>query len=53
MLKKRQLGETILGLHHGVKGGWRGSVEESSNACKKGIRLDLISTKDPCKGNEL
>nr|POE75264.1 hypothetical protein CFP56_14299 [Quercus suber] len=36
-----------------AKKGWRRSIEESSNACKKGIRLDLIPTKDPRKGNEL
>lgn len=43
MLKKDQLGEIIQGPCLEAKGGWKGSVEESSNACKKGIetRLDL------------
>ena len=43
MLKKDQLGEIIQGPCLEAKGGWKGSVKESSNACKKGIetRLDL------------
>nr|POE73409.1 hypothetical protein CFP56_08714 [Quercus suber] len=52
MLKKDRLGEMIHGPCLEAKGGWKGSVEESSNACKKGIRLDLIRMKDPRKGNE-
>ena len=53
MLKKDQLGEIIQGPCLEAKGGWKGSVEESSNACKKGIRPDLIRMKDPCKRNEM
>lgn len=53
MLMKGRLWETIQGLRQEVRGGWRGSVEEISNTCKKDIRPNLILTKDPRKGNKL
>ena len=54
MQKKDQLAlEAIIqGPCLKAKGGWRGSVEESSTTWKMGICLELIWMKDLCKGNK-
>lgn len=51
MLGKALLGEIILGLP--VVRGWKGSVEENINTCKRGIRLDMTQTRDLHKRSEL
>ena len=52
MLKKVLLEEIIRGFPQGVVGCWKWSVKGNSNACKKGIILDMIQTRDLRKGNE-
>ena len=52
MLMKGWLEEIIRGLPQGVVGGWKGSIEGNSSACKKGIRIDMTLRRGPCKGNK-
>ena len=52
MLMKAQLEEIIQGLHQGIVGGQKGSIEGNSSTCKKGITPDMILMRGFSKGNE-